>query len=46
LASLKTLVVVPNTSAISKASGGIGKNDDSVKARINSAVVLCGVFNQ
>jgi len=46
LANLKPLLVVPSTSAISKESGGIGKNDDSVKARINCAVVPCGVFNQ
>jgi len=46
LANLKPLVVVPSTSEISKASGGIGKNDDSVKAGINGAVVPYGVFDQ
>lgn len=36
-AYLNALVVAPKTKAINSASGGIGKKDDSAKARIKSA---------
>jgi hypothetical protein len=35
---LNALFVAPNTKAINNASGGIGKKDDSAKARINRAI--------
>jgi hypothetical protein len=36
-ANLKAFVCAPSTNAIKRVSGGIGKNDDSAKARINRA---------
>ena len=36
-ANLKAFVCAPSTNAIKSASGGIGKNDDSAKARMNRA---------
>jgi hypothetical protein len=39
VANLKAFLDEPRTRAIRRASGGIGKKDDSVKARRNSAKV-------
>ena len=45
-ANLNAFLVEPSTKAISKASGGTGKNDDSANANINSAVAPYGVSDQ
>ena len=37
-ANLNALLLAPSTSAISNASGGMGKKDDSAKANIKSAI--------
>jgi len=46
VANFNAFFVEPSTKAISKASGGTGKNDDSANARKNSAVAPYGVSDQ
>jgi hypothetical protein len=46
VANLNALVVEPSTSAISSASGGTGKKEDSANARINNAIGPYGVSDQ
>jgi hypothetical protein len=46
VANLKAFFDVPRTSAISSASGGMGKKEDSAKARRKSAAVPYGVLDQ
>ena len=45
-ANLKAFDWAPSTNAIKSASGGIGKNEDSAKARINRAAAPYLVFAQ
>jgi hypothetical protein len=45
-ANLNALVCAPSTKAINSASGGIGKNEDSAKARINKATAPYFVLAQ